>query len=62
MLPDYLFDYDKNGRVIQMTQIQPNNADYLIWKYTYNDKGLKSREQVYNKKKEYMGRIEYHYE
>ncbi|TDH27793.1 hypothetical protein EXU57_04795 [Segetibacter sp. 3557_3] len=62
MLPDYIFEYDANGRISQMTQAQINSANYLIWKYSYNDKGLKSKELVYNKRKEYMGKIEYVYQ
>ncbi len=62
MLPDYIFEYDANGRISQMTQAQINSANYLIWKYSYNDKGLKNKELVYNKRKEYMGKIEYVYQ
>lgn len=43
-----------------MISVQSGN-DYLIWKYEYNDKGLRIRELCYNKQKQLPGRIEYQY-
>ena len=62
MLPDYIFEYNSSDQLSQMTQVQSGNANYLIWRYAYNEKGLKAREVAYNKEKELMGRIEYSYE
>lgn len=62
MLPDYIFEYDAQGRVAQMTQTQSGSANYLVWKYTYNENGLKDKEIVFNKQKEMLGRIEYKYQ
>ncbi len=62
MLPDYIFEYDTKGRISQMTQAQTNRANYLIWRYTYNTNGLKEKEVVFNKRKEYLGKIEYSYQ
>lgn len=62
MLPDYIFEYDPKGRITQMTQTQSGSANYLIWKYTYNENGMKEKEIVFNKQKEMLGRIEYKYE
>ncbi len=61
MLPDYIFEYDSKDQLNQMTQIQAGSANYLIWRYAYNDVGLKVREVAFNKEKELMGRIEYSY-
>ncbi len=61
MLPDYIFEYDVKGRVTQMTQTQSGSANYLVWKYTYNENGMKEKEIVFNKQKEMLGRIEYNY-
>jgi hypothetical protein len=61
MLPDYIFEYDIKGRVTQMTQTQSGSANYLVWKYTYNENGMKEKEIVFNKQKEMLGRIEYNY-
>jgi len=62
MLPDYMFEYDAKGRITQMTQTQSGTANYLVWKYTYNENGLKEKEIVFNKQKEMLGRIEYKYQ
>jgi hypothetical protein len=62
LIPDYTFEYDNVGRVTQMMQTQSASANYLIYKYTYNDRGLKEKEVVYNKQKELLGRVEYSYQ
>lgn len=61
MLPDIMFEYDAIGLVSQMTQTQGTSANYLIWRYVYNNKGLKEKEFAFNKKKELLGKIEYTY-
>jgi hypothetical protein len=62
LLPDVMFEYDESNRVIQrITTISINNPDYLIWRYLFNDKGLKTKEALFNKFKELKGRIEYAY-
>jgi hypothetical protein len=62
LLPTLMFEYDDADRVIQkMTILSTNNPDYLIWRYLYNEKGLKTKEALFNKQKELTGRIEYAY-
>jgi hypothetical protein len=62
LLPTLMFEYDEAGRIIQkMTILSTNNPDYLIWRYLYNEKGLKTKEALFNKQKELTGRIEYAY-
>lgn len=61
MLPDFTFDYDANGRVSQMLQTLQGTAAYLLWKYTYNESGLKVKEVCFDKTKRLVGRIEYIY-
>ncbi len=61
MLPDVMFEYDANGLITQMIQTQGTSANYLIWRYVYNNKGLKEKEFAFNKKKELLGKIEYTY-
>lgn len=61
MLPDIMFEYDAAGLVSQMIQTQGTSANYLIWRYVYNNKGLKEKEFAFNKKKELLGKIEYAY-
>lgn len=62
LLPDYVYEYDAKGRVSQMTQVSMSNASYIIWKYTYNEKGLKQKEAGFDKERRLVGRIEYTYE
>lgn len=62
LIPDFQYEYDANGRVSQMTQVSMSSASYIIWKYTYTDKGLKQKELGFDKDKKLIGRIEYSYE
>ena len=62
LLPTLMFEYDESDRIIQkMTILSTNNPDYLIWRYIFNEKGLKTKEALFNKQKELTGRIEYTY-
>ena len=62
LLPDFLFEYDENDRVIQkITTTSGFNLGYLIWRYLYNEKGLKTKEALFNKEKQLQGRIDYTY-
>jgi hypothetical protein len=61
MLPDFIFEYDANGRVSQMMQTLQGTATYLLWQYTYNENGLKTKEVCYDKQRRLVGRIEYAY-
>jgi antitoxin component YwqK of YwqJK toxin-antitoxin module len=62
LIPDYMFEYSPQGQVIQKITIPSNfAADYLIWRYQYDDKGLKTKEVCFNKDKQLTGKIEYHY-
>ncbi|RPE09164.1 hypothetical protein EGT74_19345 [Chitinophaga lutea] len=62
MLPDYSFEYGADGRLAQMTVINIEKGDYLIWKYSYDAKGLPAREECYGKGQELLGMIRYTYE
>lgn len=62
MLPDYIFEYDNKGNITQMTQTTSGNANYLVWKYAYNENGIKEKEVVFNKQREMLGRIEYNFQ
>lgn len=61
LLPDYLFEYDNNGTLIQLTQVPQGSADYLVWQYVYASNGLKQKELCFNKQKQPVGSIEYTY-
>lgn len=62
LMPDMLFEYDEFNRVIQkMNVMSSSRPDYIIWRYIFNEKGLKTKEALFNKQKELTGKIEYAY-
>jgi len=62
LLPDYTFEYDENGRLAGMTAFVNGTNQYRIWRYTYDDRGLKTKEVVFNKDKQAEGKVIYAYE
>ena len=63
LLPDFMFEYDDNNRVIQKINVMANSrtSDYIIWRYGFNEQGLKTKEVLYDRDKELKGKIEYSY-
>ncbi len=62
LLPDYMFEYTEKNQVSQkITTLSMADLAYLIWRYVYNDKGLKTKEASFNKDKVMTGKIEYSY-
>ena len=61
LLPEYMFEYTGAGQLSQQITVPANSSNYLIWRYLYNDQGLKTKEVIYNKMKKLAGRIEYQY-
>jgi hypothetical protein len=67
LLPDFMFEYDDKGRVIQRitvlstVQYDTKRPDYFIWRYAYNEQGLKTKEVLFGKEKDLKGKIEYTY-
>jgi hypothetical protein len=83
LMPDYIFEYDEQGRMSSMMVIQltPENTgirqpgerrrqwfntnytyDYQKWYYTYDEKGLKEKDECYSKTKALIGKVEYKYQ
>ncbi|MBS1598793.1 MAG: RHS repeat protein [Bacteroidetes bacterium] len=60
LLPDYIFEYS-NGRLSSMIFVPAGSSYYQNWVYQYDEKGLKKRDNCFNKKKELVGKIEYQY-
>lgn len=60
MLPDYIFEYN-DGKLSQMMQTMAGTSNYLLWKYTYDEKGLKQKDVCFNRYKQQVGRVEYSY-
>ncbi len=62
LLPDFLFEYDDtNNRVKQMVQVPTGTSNYLVWNYSYNEKGLRIQEICLNKQKQVVGKVVYTY-
>ncbi len=62
MVADDLFDYDEQGRLSQMTTVLSNAASYNVWKYFYDDKGLITKEECYDRGKTPLGMVKFSYE
>jgi hypothetical protein len=60
-IPDYMYEFNNEQQLIQTTQIFKGGMDYLIWKYEYNEKGLKQTETCFTKQNQIVGKIEYQY-
>lgn len=61
LLPEFMFEYSASRQVIQRITVPQNSTQYLIWRYAYNDKGLRTKEVIFNKDKEQTGKVEYQY-
>lgn len=61
LLPDYVFEYNEDGALRTMMVVPEGSSDYQKWYYQYAN-GLKEKETAFNKKKQLLGRIEYHYD
>lgn len=61
LLPEQMFEYTANNVLVQRTTIPQNSDNYLVWRYRFDDKGLKTTEEVFNKQKELTGKVEYIY-
>lgn len=62
LLPDYMFEYSDKNQVIQkITTLSTIGMGYLIWRYAFDDRGLKTKEVTFNRDKAMTGKIEYNY-
>ena len=62
LMPDFTFDYDGDGRLLQMMVVQNGGVSYQIWRYAYTAEGLLHTESCYNREKKLVGKVEYTYE
>jgi len=61
LLPEQMFEYSATNQVIQRISVPQNSDDYLIWRFAYDNRGLKTKEVIFNKQKEQTGKVEYVY-
>ena len=62
LLPETIFEYNASAQVTKMLTVQSGTSNYLVWKYEYNEKGLKDKESCYNKQKQLQGYLNYRYQ
>ncbi|WP_143059285.1 RHS repeat protein [Chitinophaga arvensicola] len=62
MLPDYIFEYNAQGKLTKMTTVNAQTSTYTIWQYEYQANGLPLSETCYGKGKELLGMVKYGYE
>lgn len=73
LVPEVIFSYDEAGHVIQRVVSSEGDSygiksmgsiyfvRYLIWRYIYNEQGLKTKEALFDKNQELTGKIVYTY-
>jgi YD repeat-containing protein len=62
LLPITIFEYGEGGVKSMLVVPEEGNSFYQKWYYTYDEeKGLKTKDQCFNKQKELLGTIEYEY-
>jgi hypothetical protein len=61
LLPEYMFEYSPANHVIQRITVPANGSKYLIWRYQYDNRGLKIKEAIYDRYKDLNGKVEYIY-
>lgn len=62
LLPNYMYEYTSFNQPKQMISTEEGGSNYLIWKYTYNDKNLRETEKCFSKERRLLGTIEYEYQ
>ncbi len=63
LLPDFMFEYNDYGQMSQMISTEEGpNSNYFLWKYFYNDNGLRIIEKCFSKEKVLLGSFEYEYQ
>ncbi len=60
LIPDFVFEYNRYGQVIQMIASEDEGRNAITWKYSYEN-GLRIGERCYSKYNRQLGTIEYIY-
>lgn len=61
LLPDFVMEYHPSGKLASMLITTDDKRDYQLWKYSYNDKGLKTMDVCTGKQNRMIGKIIYQY-
>jgi hypothetical protein len=60
MVADYLYEYNGDGQIIQLTTTEAGADNFVVWKYKYEN-GLRKAERLFDKDGFLIGKIEYEY-
>lgn len=62
LLPDYIFEYNKDDQPKQMISVDESGRNYFIWRYAYDDKTLPEIQKCFSKEKRLLGTIQFEYQ
>jgi len=62
LLPSFMYAYQDLDAPEQMISTEDGGGNYLIWKYDYNDRGLRASEKCFSKDSRLLGSIQYEYQ
>lgn len=62
LLPSFMYAYHDLDEPEQMISTEDGGGNYLIWKYDYDDRGLRASEQCFSKDSQLLGTIRYEYQ
>jgi YD repeat-containing protein len=61
LLPDYLFNYDEAGNIVNKVTIVSGTSNFRIWQYRFDERGLKVEESVMDRQRKPEGKLVYEY-
>jgi YD repeat-containing protein len=61
ILPDLLFEYHPQGWLAKQVSVQANSNQYRTYRYSYDARGLKVKEEILNKQNQIEAVIFYTY-
>ncbi len=60
MVADYVYEYNPDGQMAQLTTTEAGIDNFVVWKYKYEN-GLRRSERLFDKDGFLVGKIEYEY-
>lgn len=60
MVADYIYVYNSDGSISQLTTTEAGADNFVVWKYKYEN-GLRIAERLFDKEGNLIGKIEYQY-
>ena len=60
LVADYVFEYNEEGKISEMTTTEDGKDNFTVWKYDYENH-LKVKERIFDRNGMLMGKIIYEY-